>query len=363
MTEDFHDRLAGLARPGMRSLSWWAPRSPADVLAGLARAAEEFEISGWDTYCQRGAVAAVEERVGEILGAPAAWFPSGTMAQQAALRVWCDRAGTRRVAIADQTHPLLHELDGPRLLHDFAFEPLGTGRRPAVAADLAAIPGALGAAFVEVPLSAAGCTLPPYNDLAALSAACRDRGVPLHLDGARLWECERFYGRPLADLVALAESTYVSFYKGLGGLSGSCLLGSADFLEEARRWRKRMGGTLYRSTPEALAALVGLRDALPLLPDTVDHARALAAALVDRGLTVNPAPPHTNTFEVFATGDPAAVGARVLDHLEQHGVLLTGPWRASEEPGRIVTDLVVTPDALALDVTEQASVLADLTRR
>ena len=81
----------------------------------------------WDRYGASGPVAALERRVADLLGQPeAAFFPSGVMAQQAALRTWCDRMGSRRVAMPDLSHLLVHEEDGPRRLHGFAVEHLTT---------------------------------------------------------------------------------------------------------------------------------------------------------------------------------------------------------------------------------------------
>ncbi len=61
----------------------------------------------------------LEDQLADLFGRPAAFFPSGAMAQQSALRVWCDRTGTRRVAMPDMSHLLVHEMDGPRRLHGF----------------------------------------------------------------------------------------------------------------------------------------------------------------------------------------------------------------------------------------------------
>ena len=125
----------------------------------------------------------------------------------------------------------------------------------------------------------------------------------MHFDGARIWESQPFYDRKLAEIAALADSVYVSFYKGLGGLAGACLAADEDVVEEARRWRKRMGGTLFHLTPLAVSALAGLREHLPRMAEYAAWARSLASELVAVGVRVNPDPPQTNTFELFATGE------------------------------------------------------------
>jgi threonine aldolase len=281
------------------------------------------------------------------------------MAQQVALRIWCDRAGSRRVAMPDLSHLLVHELDGPRILQHLEVEHLTDGPRIATADDLAVLPGRLAAVLVEVPLRDAGCLVPTYDELAGLSAACRERGVRLHLDGARIWEAQTCLGRSFPEVAALADTTYVSFYKGLGGLAGAALAGAADVVDEARRWRRRMGGTVFRATPEAVSALVGLRERLPLMADCVAWARSMAAAL-PRHVVARPPVPHTGTFRLYAQGQPDEVNARLLALVEAHGLALTPPWFATAEPGRVGCELAVGPDALELDPRDVASRVGEL---
>jgi threonine aldolase len=264
------------------------------------------------------------------------------------------------VAIPDLSHLLVHEEDGPRLLHDFRFEPLTRGPRTATADDLAALHGRLGAVLVELQLREAGCRLPSWDELVALSEAARARGVPLHLDGARLWESQPFYDRPLSEISALADSVYVSFYKGLGGLSGAVLAGGEDELAEARIWRRRMGGTLYRMSPYALSALVGLRDQLPMMGEYVAWARRLATELTARGLRVNPEPPHTNTFQLFLPGEADAIRERTAEFMERELVDLCWGWRPSETPGTVWTEVTILSGALDLDPVEVAAWFAGL---
>ncbi|HVH95138.1 MAG TPA: beta-eliminating lyase-related protein [Nocardioidaceae bacterium] len=360
MNEDLVDRVRAATRGCTQTVSGRQHHSPAEVLEALAAACRELGIEEWDNYGERGPVARLESEVTGLLGTEAAaFFPSGVMAQQVALRIWCDRTGTRRVAMPDLSHLLVHELDGPRILHDLQVEHLTTGQKVATAENLAALPGHLAAVLVEVPLRDAGCLVPTYDELAALSAACRERDVRLHLDGARIWEAQPHLGRSLPDIAALADTTYVSFYKGLGGLAGAALAGPADVVEEARRWRRRMGGTIFRATPEAVAALVGLRDRLPQMADCVAWARSMAAALPPH-ITVQPPVPHTGTFRLYGAGDPDDVNARLLTHLEKHGLALTPPWFAASEPGRVVCELAVGADALGLDAVEVARQVGEL---
>jgi threonine aldolase len=342
----------------------WLPGAPrdtprtvlGDVLAELDQLEDPDE---WDRYGDRGPVAVVEAKVAELLGKPAAvFFPSGTMAQQSMLRVWCDRNGSRRVAIPELSHLLKHEQDGPRLLHEFAFEQLSEGAQLPTVESLTAIPGRLGAALLELPLRDAGYLLPTWDDLEAFAQACHERAVPLHIDGARLWESTPGLGHDLAACAALADSVYVSFYKGLGAMAGAAVVGPEDELAEVRRWRKRMGGTLIGMTAYALGALRGLRTELPRMAEYHDRAVALAAALAARGVRVFPEAPHTNAFRIFAPSAAELASERLLDLMEQEKTLLSYLWTDTEVPGWSFVEFPVGPATVEWDVDEAADLLA-----
>ena len=354
MTE-LEDRLRAAFRSSTRSVVR-TPRSPGETLAALGAACDELGIDTWDDYGDGGAVTRLEEQVAQLLGKPAAvFFVSGVMAQQAALRIWCERRGSRRVAIPDLSHLLLHEEDGPRLLHDFRFEHLTVGRRTATAADLRALPAGLGAVLVELPLRDAGCRLPSWEELTDLSAAARELGVPLHVDGARLWESQPFYDRPLDEIAALADSIYVSFYKGLAAPASAAVAAEADLAAELRSWRRRMGGTLYRMTPYAVGALVGLRDLLPRMGEYAAWGRAFAAELTAAGFRVTPDPPHTNTMHVFADADRDAVNERLLAFVEREGMEPMRSWHDTDAPGTAVTEIAVQAAALDFEPAHVAA--------
>lgn len=355
-SDDLAKRVLEASRSCSAAVSGHAFRSPARAFADLARACEELGIEEWDSYGERGAVQRLETEVTTLFGVEsAAFFPSGVMAQQAALRIHADRRGSRRVAIPDLSHVLVHEEDGPRILHDLEICLLTRGFEAPAARHVEAIGGRVAAVLAELPLREAGCLLPAWDDLAGLSEACRGRGIALHFDGARIWESQPWFGRALPEIAALADSLYISFYKGLGGLAGAALLGPADFIAEARLWRRRLGGTIFRTTAEAVSALVGLRDRLPIVAETVAWARALAAALPSC-VTVQPGVPHTNQFQMYAAGEADPVNERVLALIGKHRIGLPA-WRKAQEPGRVNAEITVTGAALGLDPAEMAGLL------
>ena len=358
---DLDERLRAAARACTSMVVWHARTTPAEVFTELAKACEELGLDEWDTYADGGAVERLEQQVAELLGKPAAaFFVSGTMAQQAMLRVWCERRGSRRVAIPDLSHLLVHEHDGPRLMHGLRFERLTTGRVAATGEDLRALTPGLGAALIELPLRDAGCLAPSWEDLVGLSEAARELDVPLHVDGARLWEVQPFYDRSLAEIAGLADSVYVSFYKGLGGLSGAAVVGEKAAMDELREWRQRMGGRLYRMTPYAVSALVGLRDRLPRMGEYVAWSHAFADELVAAGLRVNPEPPHMNTFEVFADAPLPELKARLATFMERERVQPSGTWTATEVPGISMTEVSCYESALGFDPAQVAGWYAEI---
>ena len=332
--------------------------SPADWLAELAAAATEPDL---DSYGERGEVAALEREVADLLGTEAAvLMPSGIMAQQAALRAWADRSSTDAVAVHGLSHLVVHELDALPELHGLRLQRLTSEPRQPTVEDLEALAGPLAAVTLELPLRDAGYLLPTWDELVAFSTAVRARGVPLHLDGARLWESADHLGHSYAEIAALADSVYVSFYKGLGGMAGAALAGPADLVAEARRWQRRHGGNLFVLLPYAVGARDGLRRRLPLMPEYAARARELAAGLSTLdGVRVLPEPPHTNAFRLLVDVEHDSLleaGLRIAE--TQHLALVLG-WAAADVPGWSVTEITAGDATLAWSVDEQVAGLAD----
>jgi threonine aldolase len=316
------------------------PQTPAETLRRLADLARDPLP---DVYGEYGEIEALESEVAALLGKDAAVFmPTGTMAQQCALRIWVDRTGHRVVGVHGICHLVVHEERALEAIHGVRMEHLRTTPQPLTAADLTDFPHPLGALAVELPLRDAGYLLPAWEELVSLVEIARARGIPVHLDGARLWESQPFYDRPLAEIAALADSVYVSFYKGLGGIAGAALAGSADFIAEARHWQHRHGGTLVSAYPLAIAAREGVRSRVGRFADYAAQARRIAADLARLpGVRVFPEPPHTNAFVLFA--DVAADDLReaALRLAEETGLWALGPVAPAEVPGWAATEFVV----------------------
>ena len=331
--------------------------SPATALAELATL-PEADLAA-DTYGAGGTVGILEDEVRALLGKPAAVFmPSGTMAQQIALRIHADRRNRRVVAFHPTCHLELHEDKAYQRLHGLLGRTVGDGRDLITLADLEAIGEPLAALLIELPQREIGGRLPAWDDLVAQVGWARDRGAAVHLDGARIWESAPFYGRSLSEIAGLFDTVYVSFYKGLGGITGSMLLGEDDVIAEARAWRHRHGGTLYNLWPYAASGLAGLRLRLPRMPAYLEHARAIAAALagVD-GVVVVPDPPQTPMLHIHLRTTPAAVTAGIRRVATESRLWTWGGSLPTDTPGIRRVELAVgdatlevTPDEVAAAV-------------
>jgi threonine aldolase len=206
------------------------PTAPGEKLVRVGQWCRE---QGWeaDRYGEGELIGAFERKVADRLGKPAAAFmPSGTMAQLIALRIWCDRVGSRRIAMHATSHLELHEEHAYAHLHGLDATLLGERERPTEARDLAAMlerAAAPAALLVELPAREIGGRLPAWQEVEALAALAHASGTKLHMDGARLWEAREYYApKSLAEVCAPFDSVYVSFYKGIGALAGAMLLGS-----------------------------------------------------------------------------------------------------------------------------------------
>src|SRR5690348_10990184 len=165
-----------------------------------------------------------------------------------------------------------HEDRGYQRLHGLTGRPAGDPHRLLTAADLTAVHEPPAALLIELPQRDLGGEQPPWEDVQAQAGWARRRGAAVHLDGARLWESAAGYRRAPAEVAAVFDTVYVSFYKGIGALPGCCVAGPAGIVAEVGEWRRRMGGTLFGLWPNAASALACLRRRLPRMAGYLAHA-------------------------------------------------------------------------------------------
>nr|WP_260328753.1 beta-eliminating lyase-related protein [Streptomyces sp. Ag109_O5-1] len=354
-----------LARVGMRA-------SLRERLVRLQEAAPDvYDLDEPADVYGNGIVESLEERVAALLGTEAAaFFPTGTMAQQVALRCWAARAGNPTVALHALAHPELHERSAFREVAGLRTVRVTGEPRLPTAQEIRDFEEPFGALMLELPLRDAGFVLPSWEELTEVVEAARERDAVVHFDGARLWETTVHFGRPLHEIADLADSVYVSFYKSLDGFGGAALAGPKHLIEEAKTWRHRYGGMVFQQFPTALAALTGLERELPRLPDYVRHARVVAAALREgfsaAGLPwtrVHPEEPHTHQFQVWLPYDPEVLLEAAVRQAEETGTyLFAGYWEA-KGPGLAMHEVTVAQTGLEWTAEDVRAAVADFVTR
>lgn len=316
-----------------------------------------------DSYGQGGVVADLEAEICRLLGKPAAAFlPSGVMAQQAVLRVHADARQRRTVIFHPTCHLEQHEEEAYQRLHGLTGRPAGGRDRLITLDDLRSIAEPPAALLLELPQRDLGGQQPEWDDLVAQVKWAHERGAAAHLDGARLWESAAGYGRDLAEIAALFDTVYVSFYKGIGALAGCCVAGPSDVLDQVREWRRRMGGTLYGLWPNAASALSCLAERLPKFGAYTDHARAIAAALAEvPGVTVIPDPPQTPMMHLLlrTSKDDYASAARRL--AAERAIWMSPSCRPTADPGVQRLELSVGDSTLGFEPDEIGDIFTALT--
>lgn len=278
-------------------------------------------------------VAALESFAAELLGKERAlYFPSGIMANQAAIMVLAP-PGTEAVIDAGG-HILNYEEGATAAWAGVQLRSTPTTDGLLSVDDLA---GAIRPESPYLPRTALVCLENTHNSaggrvlgveaMSELAAAARDRGAAVHLDGARLPNAAAAAGRPMRDWARHADTVMVALSKGLGAPIGSVLAGSAREMEAAWRVRRRLGGGMRQAGLIAAAGLFALRSNLDRLVD--DHGRARRLAELARQCPdVRADEPETNIVMIDVT-DPDVDIAKLLAELERNGVRMTqfGPRR------------------------------------
>jgi threonine aldolase len=336
------------------------PRTTLRMLAERAPSPADVDTYGKGTLAER-----VEQRVADVLGKEAAvWMPSGTMAQQIALRVHARAHGLDTVAFHPYCHLDTHEERAYDWLHGLRAVVVGERSGLVSAADVEGLREPLAALLLELPQRDLGGLLPEWDELVATCEAGRARGAALHLDGARLWQCQPYYDRPLHEIAALFDSVYVSFYKDLCAPAGCALAGSKELVDEARVWQVRHGGRLFSAFPYLLAAEHGLDEVLPRLPDYVARARELGQALAGLdGVTIVPRPPQTAMFHARVRRPLEPLRRAALDIAREERVWLGLYARPTEDPDVQRTEITIAEAGLGVTVEEAGRLWADALRR
>jgi threonine aldolase len=305
---------------------------------------------GDDQFGEDPSINRLQERVAAMLGHEAAlWFPTGTMADQVAIRT-LTRPGDEVLA-AREAHILWHEAGGTSATSGVQIVEIGVGGGRFSVDDLRGARKPVAAMYppatlvsVENTHNRAGGVVIGVEDGSAIGRAARANGMSSFLDGARLWNAAIALGVAPADLARPFDVVAVSFSKGLGAPGGSMLTGSAAFIAAAVRYRRMAGGAMRQVGFFAAAADYALDHHVERLAEDHANARLLAERLAaSRAIELDPAAVQTNIV-VFRLADRAPDAATVVAAAREAGVLIVA---FSARTIRAVTHLDVTRDQVA----------------
>lgn len=235
--------------------------SPSEYSHLLVELSEGIEV---DEYSCGGVVEGLEAKMADLLGKEAAVFlPTGTLANQLAVSGHCSGAGRRVLALAE-SHLVNDAGDGAQSLTGLNLIPLAPGEptftAQAVEAELqrcerAKVPLAVGAIALESPVRRLDNRRFDREEIERVCDLARERGIPLHLDGARMFIEAAFSGVPVKETAARFDTVYVSLYKNFHAASGAVLAGSAEFIAPLQDARRMYGGSVPEAWPVAAVAL------------------------------------------------------------------------------------------------------------
>lgn len=308
-----------------------AGNGPRDIQV-LKEAFKEVEGES-DIYGNGPIIEGFQTKMARYLGKESAvFFPSGTMAQQIALRIWCDEIGKPKVAYHPLCHLEIHEEDGLKELHHIEPLLIADKERLIELEDVLPLKGKIACLLLELPQREIGGQLPAFETLEAISAFCRENGIRLHLDGARLFEILPYYQKTAAEICALFDSVYVSFYKGIGGIAGAILAGEKDFTEKSKVWKRRHGGDLISLYPYIVSSDYYFDKRIGKMGQYYAEAKELANYYNQcEGIKTLPLEPVSNMFHVHMRFPKETAEHVIIETQNESGVGLTGYVKERED--------------------------------
>jgi threonine aldolase len=285
---------------------------------------------GDDVYGEDPTAKKLQQRAAEIFGKDAALFvPSGTMGNQIAVRLYTQPG--QEVIIEERSHMFNLEMAGMAAISGTLAYPIrcSNGIMDWDSIKLAIRPrnsyhSQTGLIAIENTQNLAGGTVMPFEQMQDITERAHDAGLPVHLDGARIFNAAIVLKRDVAEIASLFDSVMFCLSKGLGAPVGSMLLGSREFIDRAIPVRRMLGGGMRQVGVLAAAGLVALEKMPARLPE--DHAKAqlLAKRLAEiQGVALDPERVQTNivVFDISGTGHTTA---EISARLKQRRVLANG---------------------------------------
>lgn len=307
---------------------------------------------GDDVYGDDPTVNALQQYAAELAGKEAALFlPTGTQANLVALLSHCERG--EEYIVGQGAHNYLYEAGGAAVLGSIQPQPIDAASDGTLPLDkVAAKIKADDIHFARTKLLSIENThngkVLPREYLKAAWEFTRERGLALHVDGARIFNALVSYDCALKDIAQYCDSFTICLSKGLGTPVGSLLVGNHDYIKRANRWRKMTGGGMRQAGILAAAGLYALQNNVARLQDDHDNATWLAAALREIGADVMR---HDTNMLFVRVGEENA--AALGEFMQSRGVLIN-----ASPVVRLVTHLDVNREQLTEVVTHWKAFLA-----
>ena len=333
---------------------------PSDKMrAAMANAEVGDDVFGDDPTVNR-----LQEHACEVFEKEAAlWVPTGCMGNEIAVKVHTKPG--QEIVTEDRGHILNYELGAAAVISGVTIRAVksadGSGHltwdeiEPALKIDPPYFQAATGLIALENTHNFAGGSVMTAAACADICERSHAVGLPIHMDGARIFNASVALGESVADLTRGCDSVMFTLSKGLGAPAGSILLGAKEFIAESRIWRKRLGGGMRQIGVLAAAGLIALDEGPKRLAEDHANARSLAKGLAFiNGITIDVEKVFTNIviFDISGTGKSSA---EIIDALKDRGILAIGFGNLI----RMVTHLDVTSD----EVGKTIHVISEICRR
>ena len=295
----------------------------------MRRAMAEAEV-GDDVYAEDPTVNLLQERAAEIFGKEAAlFFPTGSMGNQVAVKLHT-RPG-EEIIVEERGHIYNWEMGAPAVISGVTIRSVRAASESGMLT-WAEIESALhvnapyyacptGLICLENTHNFGGGSVMSAEKTSEICERAHAVGIPVHLDGARIFNASTALGESVAELSKDVDSVQFCLSKALGAPVGSMLLGKKDFIREARVWRKRLGGGMRQVGVLAAAGLVALEESPKILHIDHENAKRLAEGAANlKGVSIDPEKVVTNIV-IFDVSEAQISSAEIVARLKEEGIL------------------------------------------
>ncbi len=326
----------------------------------MRKAMYEAEV-GDDVYRDDPTVNRLQEKAAEMLGKEAGLFvASGTQGNLVSVLSQAQRGD--EIILGDMCHIFNSEAGGVSVLGGVVMYPIKTDRHGVLGTDL--INAAVKPRDYHKPPTKILCIENTHNGTSGkavtpeatqqMADAGRAHGLRVHLDGARLFNAAVSLGVDVKQLTAPVDTATFCLSKGLSCPIGSVLVGDADFIEEAGRWRKILGAGMRQVGVVAAAGIVALDSMIERMAEDHENARKLAEGIAELdGIVLDPSEIQTN---IVRFGVPAGSGDRIASALKNEGVYING----GDSDLRIVTHYGVDSEDIDFTLLALRKVMAEV---